>query len=192
MTSTGSMVSNAVHRRAGPELMLQCRQLEACSHTGQTRITPGFELPARNVMHVCGPVTWNETNPIQGLYFAYQNVIITAINNNFKTISTPSLGTGSGGFSCQYACRDAVRSIVMLFYGYVVKFPLSENSEDEEVLLPCSIPDCVERIDAFNLVCYNKNPREFQDPYPEFMRAMRDFARGTIMDRDLNSESDDE
>lgn len=107
----GGGVDGAIHRLAGPQLKEACRPLRGC-HTGDAKITPGFNLPAKYVIHTVGPV-WN--NNTQGeetlLASAYRRSLEVAVENNVQTIAFPSISTGAYRFPFDKACEIALQTI---------------------------------------------------------------------------------
>ena len=94
----GGGVDGAIHRAAGPELLAYCRGLGGCP-TGEARITPGFELSARWVIHTVGPV-WHggEKGEPALLRACYENSFVLAYERGVKTIAFPAISTGVYGF----------------------------------------------------------------------------------------------
>jgi O-acetyl-ADP-ribose deacetylase (regulator of RNase III) len=107
----GGGVDGAIHRAAGPELLQACRKLNGCP-TGEARITPGFHLPARWVIHTVGPV-WHggRSNEAALLEAAYRNSLDLALANGVKTIAFPAISTGAYGFPKRDAARIALSSM---------------------------------------------------------------------------------
>ncbi len=104
----GGGVDGAIHRAAGPELLATCRPLNGCP-TGQARITPGFRLPARWVIHTVGPVWHGGGRGEEALLeSAYRNSLELALENGVKTIAFPAISTGVYGFPKEKAARIAV------------------------------------------------------------------------------------
>jgi len=105
----GGGVDGAIHHAAGPELLKACRPLGGCS-PGKARITPGFNLPAKFVIHTVGPV-WqggqqNETKILASCYYESLNL---ALSNNISTIAFPAISTGVYGFPKSAAAKIAVQ-----------------------------------------------------------------------------------
>lgn len=104
----GGGVDGAIHRAAGPELLACTRTLGGCP-TGEARITPGFGLPARWVIHTVGPV-WHGGGRGEAalLSAAYRNSLALARENGAHSIAFPAISTGVYGFPKQQAARIAL------------------------------------------------------------------------------------
>lgn len=109
----GGGVDGAIHRAAGPKLLEEYRMLGGCS-TGQAKITGGYNLPARYVIHTVGPI-WQGGAHNEDLMLAmcYKNTFNRAEEYRLKTIAFPSISTGAYRFPVDRAARIAIREMVM-------------------------------------------------------------------------------
>lgn len=107
----GGGVDGAIHRAAGSELLEECRKLNGCP-TGEAKITKGYKLPAKFVIHTVGPV-WNDGNHNEDKLLAncYINSLKLAVENKIKTIAFPAISTGIYSFPLERAARIAVNEV---------------------------------------------------------------------------------
>lgn len=103
----GGGVDGAIHRAAGPELLEECRTIGGCP-TGEARITGGYNLPARHVIHTVGPVYSGKPQDSRLLTNCYLNSLTLAAENNLKTIAFPAISCGVYGYPIEAACKIAV------------------------------------------------------------------------------------
>jgi O-acetyl-ADP-ribose deacetylase len=124
----GGGVDGAIHRAAGPELLAECRTLGGCA-TGSAKITKGYQLPAKFVIHTVGPV-WR--GGVHGedelLASCYRSCFALVEQHTIRTVAFPSISTGAYGFPMERAAKIAVSE--------TKKF-LERNSTVEKVLLIC-------------------------------------------------------
>ncbi|WP_283147710.1 O-acetyl-ADP-ribose deacetylase [Silvimonas soli] len=107
----GGGVDGAIHSAAGPQLLAQCRTLRGCA-TGEAKITGGFKLPARFVIHTVGPV-WHGGNAGEAELLAacYRNSLALAATHHIQSIAFPAISTGVYGYPLAAATDIAVRSV---------------------------------------------------------------------------------
>lgn len=107
----GGGVDGAIHRAAGPELLAECRTLGRCPQ-GQAKLTKGYRLPARHVIHTVGPV-WQGGNASEeaGLARCYKSVFALVEQHGLRTVAFPSISTGVYRFPIEKAATIALREI---------------------------------------------------------------------------------
>ena len=103
----GGGVDGAIHRAAGPGLLEECRTIGGCP-TGEARITGGYNLPARHVIHTVGPVYSGKPQDRQLLTGCYLSSLNLAAENNLRTIAFPAISCGVYGYPIKDACKIAV------------------------------------------------------------------------------------
>jgi O-acetyl-ADP-ribose deacetylase (regulator of RNase III) len=124
----GGGVDGAIHRAAGPKLVMECMKLHGCK-TGQAKITKGYRLPAKWVIHTVGPVWQGGNRGEDGLLAdCYRNSLELAARYGIKTIAFPSISTGAYRFPVERAAVIAINEI---------KGFLDTNSNIEKVLMVC-------------------------------------------------------
>lgn len=106
----GGGVDGAIHRAAGPELLAECRTLGGCP-TGQARITKGYNLPARHVIHTVGPVYHGgRSGEAELLASCYSESLRLAVDSNCRTVAMPAISTGVYGYPMAEAARIAMQT----------------------------------------------------------------------------------
>lgn len=122
----GGGVDGAIHRAAGPELLAHCRTLDGCP-TGQAKITPGFRLPAKHIIHTVGPV-WHggSLGEAQQLTSCYRSCFRLAKEHGLRSIAFPAISCGVYGYPREAAARLAAAEC---------RQALADNPALEQVLL---------------------------------------------------------
>lgn len=124
----GGGVDGAIHRAAGPELLAECRSLHGCK-TGQAKLTKGYRLPAKYVIHTPGPVWRGGGEGEQELLRScYRSCLLLAAQYSCRRVAFPSISTGDYRFPIEKAATIAV--------GEILAF-LQNNPLPEEVVMVC-------------------------------------------------------
>jgi O-acetyl-ADP-ribose deacetylase (regulator of RNase III) len=127
----GGGVDGAIHRAAGRELLAECRTLGGC-HTGEAKITRGYGLKARHIIHTVGPVWQGGAAGEDGLLAAcYANALALAKVHGLRSVAFPAISTGVYGFPPDRAARIAVETVAARLAG---------DSHFAQVLLCCFAP----------------------------------------------------
>jgi len=139
----GGGVDGAIHRAAGPRLLEECRTLGGCP-TGEAKITKGYNLPAKWVIHTVGPV-WHggDRGEPELLANCYRNSLTLAAEQGIRTVAFPSISTGVYRFPIGKACRIAL--------GATKRFLENDDTIDKVTFVCFSKPDC----DAYTSACLN-------------------------------------
>lgn len=103
----GGGVDGAIHRAAGPELLAECRELGGCP-TGEARITKGYRLPARHVIHTVGPVYRGRPEDARLLAGCYTSSLTLAAERQLAAIAFPAISCGVYGYPLADACKIAI------------------------------------------------------------------------------------
>ena len=138
----GGGVDGAIHRAAGKELLAECRTLGGCK-TGEAKITKGYNLKARHVIHTVGPVySDGQHGEPQLLAACYRNSLELAAKNGLKTIAFPLISTGVYGYPMEDAARIALREIMTF---------LIAHPDFEQVVVACYNHRAREIVESANM-----------------------------------------
>jgi len=107
----GGGVDGAIHRAAGPQLLTECRALGGCE-TGEAKITQGYRLKARHVIHTVGPIYSGTPRDAELLASAVQNSLRLAADHHLTSIAFPAISTGVYGFPMDEAARVILSTII--------------------------------------------------------------------------------
>jgi O-acetyl-ADP-ribose deacetylase (regulator of RNase III) len=150
----GAGVDGAIHRAAGPGLLAECRTLQGCP-TGEAKLTKGYNLPARYVIHTAGPV-WRGGQHGEDVLLArcYRSCLTLAEQQGIRTIAFPSISTGAYGFPVVRASSIALGEIALF---------LKRNSSVEKIIVVCFEREVFE--------AYQTTLQEMQQDRPEDQHA---------------------
>ena len=143
----GGGVDGAIHRAAGPGLLVECKTLGGCE-TGQSKITEGYDLPAKHVIHTVGPV-WGggHKGEPELLASCYQTSLNLAREHTLRSLAFPAISCGAYRFPFEQACRIALRETIAF---------LETHSDDLDEVIFC---------------CFNDSAaRQYHEALDEFLR----------------------
>ena len=129
----GGGVDGAIHRAAGVRLLEECRRLGGCG-TGEAKITNGYNLPAKYVIHTVGPIYSGAESDETDLYNCYYNSLLLAKENDVHSIAFPGISTGVYGYPKEAAAKIALRAIMTWLSdnsGYDMKITIVNFSQHD-------------------------------------------------------------
>lgn len=129
----GGGVAGAIHRAAGPHLWEECKSLGGCD-TGEAKITHGYELHARYIIHTVGPVYSGSKTDESQLASCYKNSLDLALTHDLQSISFPAISTGSFGYPLKDAARISIQTITQWLQDHEVAFLVQFVLYDENTL----------------------------------------------------------
>lgn len=124
----GCGVDGAIHRAAGPELLTECRTLNGC-HTGEAKITKGYRLQAKYVIHTVGPIYQHSANPEKYLKSCYLNSLKLARQYDIHSIAFPAISCGAYGYPIDKATNIAFNAIT--------QWIMDNDDYDMKITLSC-------------------------------------------------------
>lgn len=127
----GGGVDGAIHSAAGPELLEECKTLGGCK-TGEAKITKGYNLLAKNIIHTVGPVYNSGENVEKLLSDCYRNSLKLASENNIKSIAFSGISTGVYGYPKEEASKIAIKSVLSFLKESPQEIKIIFVSFDEE------------------------------------------------------------
>ena len=142
----GGGVDGAIHRAAGPQLLDECRKVGECP-TGEARITRGYNLDAKYVIHTVGPVYSGKPQDAELLAACYKNSLRLAAENGVRTIAFPAISCGVYGYPVNEAAKVAVAASI--------EFLKNNSSIEKVIFLLFSEPDAA---------VYRKTIESMQEP----------------------------
>lgn len=141
----GGGVDGAIHRTAGPALLEECRKLHGCP-TGEAKMTEGYRLPAKKVIHTVGPVWHGGTQGEPELLAnCYRNSLQLAADTELGSLAFPSISTGVYGYPIEQACRIAIAETLAF---------LQQHNSLQKVIFCC--------FSAADTECYQQTLAELQ------------------------------